>query len=50
MRAPSSTTRSGGMRKKSGSELELRAMRLNNRFRHPIIGAGPVGMIRMRPR
>jgi hypothetical protein len=50
MRAPSSTTRSGGMLKKSGTELAWRAMRQNRRLRHRIMGAGPVGMSRMRPR
>ena len=42
-RAPSSTTRFGGMLKKSVAALALRAMKLNRRFRHRIIGAGPVG-------
>jgi len=42
MRAPSSTTRFGGMLKKSVAALALRAMKLNRRLRHRIIGAGPV--------
>src|SRR2546422_740385 len=46
MRAPSSTTRFGGMLKKSVAALALRAMKLNRRFRHRIIGAGPVGRSR----
>ena len=45
-RAPSSTTRFGGMLKKSVAALALRAMKLNRRFRHRIIGAGPVGRSR----
>ena len=39
MRAPSSTTRFGGMLKESVAALALRAMKLNRRFRHRIIGA-----------
>lgn len=46
MRAPSSTTRVGGILKKSVAALALRAMKLNRRFRHRIIGAGPVGKSR----
>ena len=38
------------MLKKSGTELAWRAMKPNNRLRHRIMGAGPVGMSRMRPR
>ena len=49
-RAPSSTTRSGGILKKSAAELALRAMNPNRRLRHRIMGAGPVGKRRMRPR
>ena len=45
-RAPSSTTRFGGMLKKSVAAFALRAMKLNRRFRHRIIGAGPVGRSR----
>jgi hypothetical protein len=40
----------GGMLKKSGTELALRAMRANRRLRHRIMGARPVGMSRMQPR
>src|SRR5216117_4104310 len=45
-RAPSSTTRFGGILKKSVAALALRAMKLNRRLRHRIIGAGPVGRSR----
>ena len=50
MRAPSSTTRVGGMLKKSVAALAFRDMRLNSRFRHRIIGAGPVDKSSARPR
>ncbi len=50
MRAPSSTTRFGGMLKKSVAALAFRDMRLNSRFRHRIIGAGPVDKSSARPR
>ena len=49
-RAPSSTTRSGGMPKKSVAELAFQDMNANNRLRHRIIGAGPPGSSRARPR
>jgi len=45
-RAPSPTTRFGGMLEKSVAALALRAMKLNRRFRHRIIGAGPGGRSR----
>ena len=47
--APSSTTRSGGMRKYSVAERALRDMSANSFFRHLHI-RGPVGMSRSRPR
>src|SRR5436190_23701238 len=42
MRVPSSTTRFGGMLKKSVAALALRAMKLNRRLRHHHIGTGTV--------
>ncbi len=50
IRAPTSTTRFGGMPKKSVAELALRAMKMNRRLRQRIIGEVPLGRSRARPR